>query len=124
MQRILCKSKIHRATVTDTQLNYQGSLTVDTELLKKADILPYEQVQVVNINNGSRAETYILAGKPGSGEICVNGALARWAQKGDLIIIISYGLYDPNECSNFKPLVVQVDQNNHPIANINIEKPV
>ena len=91
MQRTMCKGKIHRATVTQANLNYVGSITIDVDLLEAADIYPYEKVQVVNINNGSRLETYTIAGARGSGVICMNGAAARLAAEGDTVIIISYG---------------------------------
>ena len=90
MLRVMCKSKIHAATVTEANLNYTGSITIDRKLMDEVDIFPYERVQIVNLNNGSRVETYTLAGKPGSGTICMNGAAARWAHKGDIVIIISY----------------------------------
>lgn len=109
----LCKSKIHRATVTQAELHYMGSLTVDEELLELADIKPYEQVSVVNINNGSRLETYVIRGERGSGVICLNGAAARLGQAGDKIIIISYGFFEPSEVPpDFEPVVVHVDESN------------
>ena len=92
MQRLMCKSKLHRVRVTDSDLNYEGSITIDPVLMEAADLLVYEKVQVLNINNGTRAETYVIEGERNSGQICINGALARWAQKGDLIIIISYAI--------------------------------
>ena len=109
MLRTMCKSKIHRATVTDANLHYVGSITVDADLLRLADILPYEQVQVVNINNGERFETYAIAGEPGSGTICLNGAAARLAVPGDLVIIIAYGLVADAELAGWEPRVVHVD---------------
>ena len=112
MHRLMCKSKIHRARVTDVNINYEGSLTIDKGLMQAADLLPYEKVQVLNINNGTRAETYVLEGPAGSGQICVNGALARWAQKDDLLIIISYAAYEESELSDFNPKVVLVDHRN------------
>ena len=112
MQRIMCKSKIHRATVTDANLNYEGSLTLDKHLMLEADLLPYEKVQVVNINNGTRAETYLIEGKEGTGQVCINGALARWAQVGDLIIIIAYGVYSEKDLENYRPNILLVDENN------------
>jgi aspartate 1-decarboxylase len=116
MLRTMCKSKIHRATVTDANLNYVGSLTVDTGLLKLADILPYEQVHVVNVNNGARFETYVIPGEPGSGTICVNGAAARLAHPGDMVIIIAYGMYDQEELAGFAPGIVHVDKENKPVS--------
>ncbi len=112
MLRRMKKSKIHRATVTDANLNYQGSITIDSDILEAADILVGEQVQIVNINNGSRSETYTIEGERGSGTICMNGAIARLAQPGDLIIIISYADYSEDELKSFKSITVKVDQNN------------
>ncbi|MBF7097545.1 aspartate 1-decarboxylase [Alkalibacter mobilis] len=106
------KSKLHRATVTDADINYVGSITIDTDLLKTSDILPGEKVQVVNINNGARFETYTLAGEAGSGVICVNGAAARLVQKGDLVIIISYAAIDKKEALAFSPVICILDKNN------------
>ena len=112
MLREMCKSKIHRATVTEVDLNYEGSLTIDEELMEAADIAPYEKVQVYNINNGARFETYAIPGERRSGVICVNGAAARLAQPGDLIIIVTYALYDESELEKFSPKVVFVDSRN------------
>ncbi|MDH5656410.1 MAG: aspartate 1-decarboxylase [Spirochaetia bacterium] len=109
----MCKSKIHRVTVTQAELHYEGSLTVDADLLDAAGMRPYEKVAVVNINNGSRLETYLIKGDRGSGVICLNGAAARMGQVGDKIIIISYGYYQPGEISeDFEPAVVHVDEKN------------
>ncbi len=109
----LCKSKIHRATVTEANLNYEGSLTVDIELLDAASILPYEKVSVVNINNGSRIETYTISGKKGSGVICLNGAAARMGEVSDLIIVMSYGYFQREDVpQSFAPIVVQVGVQN------------
>ncbi|HOB86770.1 MAG TPA: aspartate 1-decarboxylase [Bacillota bacterium] len=113
MQRVMCKSKIHRATVTDADLNYMGSITIDEELMDAADLLPYEQVHVVNINNGSRFETYVIPGERGRGEICLNGAAARLAQPGDLVIILSYAVYDEAELQGHQPSLIFVDESNH-----------
>lgn len=112
MFRIMHKSKIHRATVTESNLNYRGSITIDEELMKAADILENEKVLIVNNNNGERFETYVIKGEPGSGTICLNGAAARKAHYGDTIIIISFGLYESSELKNFKPKVVLVDKDN------------
>lgn len=112
MWRTMCKSKIHRATVTGADLNYIGSITIDSELLEKADILPYEKVQVVNNNNGARLETYTIAGERGSGEICLNGAAARLVQPGDHVIIISYGQYSRDDLQHYRPRVIFVDEQN------------
>lgn len=121
MFRHMFKSKIHRATVTDADLNYNGSITIDSELLKAAGILPYEQVHVVNINNGARFETYVIEGKPGSGEICLNGAAARLAHPGDLIIIITYSLVSDNELDQFEVKTVLVDSQNR-IVKVNRDR--
>ncbi len=108
----ICKSKIHRVKVTDANLNYEGSITVDQKLLKEADIIPYELVQVVNINNGARFETYVIPGKPNSGIICLNGPAARLGEVGDILIVISYAWMEKKEAIRFKPKVVYVDKNN------------
>jgi aspartate 1-decarboxylase len=113
MQRTMCKGKIHRATVTQADLNYIGSITIDLDLLEAADIYPYEKVQVVNVSNGSRLETYAIAGARGSGVICLNGAAARLNSAGDIVIIISYGQFDEAEIRSLVPHVVFVDENNH-----------
>src|SRR6266571_5791387 len=112
MQRTMCKGKIHRATVTQADLNYIGSITIDQDLLEAANIYPYERVQVVNLNNGSRLETYTIAGARGSGVICLNGAAARLNSEGDIVIIISYGQYDEQEIRSLVPHVVFVDADN------------
>jgi len=113
MQRTMCKGKIHRATVTQANLNYVGSITIDADLLEAADIYPYEMVQVVNVNNGSRLETYTIAGARGSGVICLNGAAARLAAEGDIVIIMSYGQYNEQEIRSLEPRLVFVDDDNH-----------
>ena len=113
MQRTMCKGKIHRATVTQANLNYIGSITIDQDLLDAADIYAYEKVQVVNINNGARLETYTIAGARGSGVICLNGAAARHAAEGDIVIIISYAEYDEQEIRSLEPHLVFVDADNH-----------
>ena len=112
MRRIMCKSKIHRARVTQAELYYEGSLTVDSDLLEAADINPYERVQVCNINNGERFETYIIPGKRGSGTICLNGAAARLGSIGDEIIIITYATFTEEELKSFSPKVVLLDKHN------------
>ncbi len=114
MKRIMFKSKIHRATVTGADLNYEGSITIDSKLLELADILPYEKVDIYNINNGERFSTYVIPGEPNSGEICLNGAAARKVQKGDLVIIVSYCELEESEIEGFSPTVVLVDENNKP----------
>jgi aspartate 1-decarboxylase len=112
MQRTMLKSKIHRATVTDCDLHYVGSITIDPELLEAADIREFEQVAVVDVDNGARFETYTIAGEPGSGDMRVNGAAARLVHRGDTIIVISYGIYDPDDLEMYDPRVVHVDVHN------------
>lgn len=115
------KGKIHRATVTEANLNYVGSITIDEDLLKAAGILPGERVQIVNNNNGNRLETYTIKGEAGSGVICLNGAAARLVQPGDSVIIIAYCYLDAKEAEIFEPKVVFVDENNK-IVEINHEE--
>ena len=112
MRRTMLKSKIHRATITGSDLNYVGSITIDPDLLEAADILPHEQVHVVDVNNGSRFETYTLVGERGSGVIQVNGAAARLVHTGDTIIVISYADYSREELIDYEPIVVHVDRDN------------
>ena len=114
--------KIHRATVTQANLNYVGSITIDEDLLDAAGILPGEKVQIVNNNNGARLETYTIAGERKSGVICLNGAAARLAVEGDIVIIIAYALMDDKEARELQPKVVLVDENNHIIKHF-VEKP-
>ncbi len=116
MTRTMLKSKIHRATVTDSDLHYVGSITIDPELLEAADILEHEQVHVVDVDNGARFETYTIAGTPGSGEMKVNGAAARLVHRGDTIIVISYAQYAREEMEHYEPRVVHVDRENRIIA--------
>jgi aspartate 1-decarboxylase len=108
----ICKSKIHRATVTEANLDYEGSITIDTDLMKAADIVPYERVQVANITTGDRLETYVIEGEAGSGIICLNGAAAHRGKVGDIIIVISYGFVEKIKAKPHKPKIVKVDQNN------------
>ena len=108
----VCKSKIHRVKVTQANLDYEGSITIDSEILKKADIVPYEKVQVVNNNNGARFETYVIPGKKGSGVICLNGAAARLGEVKDILIVISYCEMEKEKAIKHKPKVVFVDENN------------
>ena len=115
MQLQLLKSKIHRATVTEANLNYVGSITIDENLMEAADILENEKVQIVDNNNGSRLETYVIPGPRGSGVICLNGAAARLVQPGDTVIIISYAMLSSEELESHKPTVVFVDENNRPV---------
>jgi len=112
MLRTMCKGKIHRGTITEANLNYPGSLTLDPELMEAADMLEYERVQVVNLNNGARLETYVILGEQGSGTICLNGAAARLGEPGDKVIVIGYGMLTDEECREFKPPVVHVDDEN------------
>ncbi len=113
VQRRMMKSKIHRATVTGANLNYVGSVSIDTELMALADVLPYEQVAVLDIDNGARFETYAIAGGPG--EICLNGAAARLVSPGDRVILITYADYSREELEHYRPRVVHVDQGNRPL---------
>src|SRR5512135_1193210 len=121
MQRVMLKSKIHRATVTDADLHYVGSITVDPELLEAADILEHEQVAVVDVDNGARFETYTIAGERGSGEMKVNGAAARLVHHGDTIIVISYAQYDRVEMEHYAPRVVHVEAGTNDIIEVDSE---
>src|SRR5512142_431907 len=112
MFRLMLRSKIHRATVTDSNLEYEGSLTVDPVLLEAAGILPYEQVSVSNLNNGERFETYVIPGKRGRGEMVLNGPTARKGVKGDKVIVFCYEYFNENELKTFKPRIVLVDEKN------------
>lgn len=121
MQRVMLKSKIHRATVTDCDLHYVGSITIDPDLLEAADMLSYEQVHVVDVDNGARFETYTIPGERGSGEMKINGAAARLVHKGDTIIVISYGQYDEAELADYQPRVVHVQAQTNRIITIDDE---
>jgi aspartate 1-decarboxylase len=112
--RTLMKSKLHRATVTEANLGYMGSITLDPDLLEAADIWLHERVQVVNCNSGARLETYAIAGERGSGEVCLNGAAARLVAPGDTVIVISYATYDEAEARAHEPLVIFCDEGNRP----------
>jgi len=112
MRRTMMKSKIHRAVVTDANLHYQGSVTLDPLLMEAADILENEQIDVLDITNGNRLTTYAIAGAPGRGEVCLNGAAAHLVAKGDLVILVSYADYDENEARRHRPRVVFVDEAN------------
>lgn len=112
MLRKMLKSKIHRAVITDANLAYEGSLTLDRDLMDAADLLPFEQIMVYNISTGDRFETYIIAGKAGSGDVCLNGAAARKGAKGDLVIVASYGSYTPEEIKKGASHLVWVDSDN------------
>jgi len=115
MIRQMMKSKLHRATVTEANLNYVGSVTIDEDLMELVDILPDEKVQIVNNNNGARLETYAIAGPRGSGVVCLNGAAARLVQVGDSVIIISYGFVTEEEVRRHKPKVAILDERNRPV---------
>jgi aspartate 1-decarboxylase len=112
MQRHLMKSKIHRATITSADLHYEGSLTLDEDLMDAADLVEWEEIQVVNVNNGARFSTYIIPGPRGSGVVQLNGAAARLGMSGDLVILISYGVFAEEELARFRPTVVFVDGDN------------
>ena len=112
MQRTMLKSKIHRATVTECELHYVGSITIDPDLLEAADVRDYEQVHVVDVDNGARLETYTIPGTRGSGEVVINGAAARLVHRGDTVIVISYASYDESELDRYQPRVVHVDRAN------------
>ena len=118
----MLKAKIHRATVTQAELDYVGSITVDMDLLEQAGILEYEKVQIVDVNNGSRFETYTIAGEEGSGMICLNGAAARMVQTGDKIILMAYAQVTPEEASELRPTVLFVDEKNKVTKVTNYEK--
>lgn len=111
--RTMLKSKIHRATVTEANVDYEGSITVDPVLLEAANILPFEQVHVLDIGNGARLQTYAIEGMRGSGVICLNGAAARLVNVGDLVIILAYDLLTEEEAHSHKPILVYVDEHNH-----------
>ena len=112
MQRIMCKSKLHRAVVTDANLNYEGSITIDEALLEAADMLPFERVQVVNLNNGTRFETYIILGERGSRAICLNGPAARLGEVGDRVIVLSYAMMSDEEARTIRPKIIVLEEDN------------
>ena len=122
MMRTMLKGKIHRAVVRQAELNYVGSITIDENLMELAGIAEYEQVQVVDIDNGNRLITYAIAGESGSGMICLNGAAARLVQPGDKIIIMTYAMLNDEELGQHKPKVVFVDEDNHPVRVTQYEK--
>lgn len=122
MQLTMLKGKIHRAVVKQAELNYVGSITIDPKLMEAAGILEYEQVQIVDVENGNRFETYTIDGEPGSGMICLNGAAARQVQVGDHVIIMEYCQMDAKEAADHKPKVVFVDEENHISRVSNYEK--
>lgn len=121
MFRQMMKGKIHRARVTEANLNYVGSITIDEDILDAVDMIANEKVQIVNNNNGARFETYIIPGKRGSGVICLNGAAARLVHEGDVVIIISYGLYSNEEAKQHQPKVAIMDENNQIVEMIGTE---
>lgn len=116
MLRIALKSKLHRVRVTETNLNYEGSITIDEDLINAADIQPNELVRVANLNNGARFETYVMKGEPGSKTVCLNGGAARLAHVGDILIIFTYCLLEIDELKRHKPTIVYVDENNQIIT--------
>lgn len=115
MVRCFLRSKIHMATVTESNLAYEGSITIDKELMDMVDILPYEQVMISNLNNGERFETYVIPGRPGSKEFCLNGPTARKGAVGDKIIIFAYCYLEDKELISFTPKIIKLDENNNPI---------
>lgn len=115
MLRTLMKSKLHRATVTDANLHYMGSITLDPDLMDAADLMEHERVQVLDIDNGQRLETYVIAGERGSGDVCLNGPAARLVTRGDKVIVVSYGVYDHAEARAHVPTVVFCDECNRPV---------
>ncbi len=124
MLRVMMKSKIHRATITQANLDYEGSLTIDAELMRAADVLPYEMVHVYNVSNGERFETYAIEGGAASGVICLNGAAARKGAPGDLIIITTYATYNETELERHQPKLVMVDRHNRLKNTSSAEKPL
>jgi aspartate 1-decarboxylase len=121
MRRTLFKSKIHNATLTGADLEYQGSIQIDRDLMVAADLAPYEMVHVLNASNGERLVTYVIEGKPGSGELCLNGPAARLGYPGDRVVIISYGEYEEAEVAGHEPVVVHVDGRNRPLPRLKSE---
>jgi aspartate 1-decarboxylase len=115
MKRHMLKSKIHRATITEARVDYVGSITIDADLLERADMVAYEKVLVADCDNGERLETYVIEGAPGSGTVCMNGAAARLVEKGDKVIIMSFADYEDGEARNHRPLAVFVDDDNRPV---------
>lgn len=124
MFRTMMKSKIHRARITEANLNYVGSITIDQKILDQVDILPNEKVQIVNNNNGARLETYVIPGEYGTGIICLNGAAARLVQKDDIIIIISYATISDEELSSYRPKIAIMNENNEIVQLIKEEPPL
>lgn len=124
MYRTMMKGKIHRARVTEANLDYVGSITIDQDILEKVDILPHERVQIVNNNNGARLETYVIPGERGSKVICLNGAAARLVQKNDIVIIVSYALVSDEEFSTYKPKVAIMNEKNEVVEMLDQETPL
>ncbi len=116
MIRTMLKSKIHRATITDANLHYEGSITIDSDLMEAAGVMPYEQVHVLDVDNGNRLVTYAIEGPAGSGTICINGAAARLVSKGDIVIIITYGAFQESELCDYHPSKIYVDERNRMVA--------
>ena len=123
MLRTLMKSKLHRATITGANLHYVGSVTLDEDLMEAADLLPNEKVQIVDIDNGARLETYVIPGPRGSGDVCLNGAAARLVQPGDRVIVISYAVFNDAEARAHVPTVVVCDERNRPTATLALVEP-
>jgi aspartate 1-decarboxylase len=123
MYRNMLRSKIHRATVTGAELHYEGSVTIDADLLERADIIPHQEVEIWNVTNGERFRTYALAGQPGSGVVCINGAAAHKARAGDLVIIATFGWMTEAEARDWQPKLVFVDAHNRPVARHDGEHP-
>jgi aspartate 1-decarboxylase len=119
--RTMLKSKIHRARVTDCNIDYEGSITIDSDLLKAADIFPYERVEILNVNNGARFSTYAIEGNPGSGDVCLNGAAARLACVDDVVIILTYQEVPSEEAGQVKPRMVYVDRHNRIKSTKNVD---
>jgi aspartate 1-decarboxylase len=119
--RTMLKSKIHRARVTDCNIDYEGSITIDSDLLKAADIFPYERVEILNVNNGARFSTYAIEGNPGSGDVCLNGAAARLACVDDVVIILTYQEVPSQEAEQVKPRMVYVDRRNRIKSTKNVD---
>ena len=115
MYRNMLRSKIHRATVTGADLHYEGSVTIDSDLMEGADVLPHQEVEIWNVTNGERFRTYALAGRPGSGVVCINGAAAHKASRGDVVIIATFGAMSVEEARRWQPKVVFVDERNRPV---------
>lgn len=119
--RTMLKSKIHRARITECNVDYEGSITIDPILMQAADILPYERVEIVNINNGARFSTYVIEGRPNSGDICLNGAAARLGAMNDIVIILAYHDVPDDQCNHIKPRLVYVDARNHIVSTRNAD---